>query len=55
MPKVLKQHDRYWGPIAIYGDYLPWNVHKAAGGEMSDDPRQWVDGVPDPHLRKPRF
>ena len=30
---VFKQHDRYWGDIAVFGDYLPWNVHRANGGE----------------------
>jgi predicted amidophosphoribosyltransferase len=35
---VFKNHERYWGDIAVYGDYLPWNVHKAAGGNRSNYP-----------------
>jgi pyrimidine operon attenuation protein/uracil phosphoribosyltransferase len=38
MPAVLKQHDRYWGQIAIYGDYKAYKVHKAQGGLSSDYP-----------------
>lgn len=26
------------GKIAVYGDYLPWNVHKSNGGTKSDYP-----------------
>jgi predicted amidophosphoribosyltransferase len=34
----LKEHERYWDGIAVFGDYLPWNVHKAQGGDRSDYP-----------------
>lgn len=36
MSRTLKKHDRYWNGIAIYGDYLPWNVHKANGGDRTN-------------------
>ncbi len=35
---VLKAHDRFWNDIAVYGDYLPWNVHKAMGGDRTNWP-----------------
>ncbi len=38
MGKVLKTHARCWNDIAVYGDYMPWNVHKAAGGDRSNFP-----------------
>ena len=28
-------HKRYWGKVAIYGDYRPWTAHKEAGGDWS--------------------
>lgn len=38
MPSSLKNHQRFWGPIAVYGDYLPWRVHKENGGDGSNYP-----------------
>jgi predicted amidophosphoribosyltransferase len=38
MTTVLKGHARYSAEIAVYGDYKPWNVHKADGGTRSDFP-----------------
>jgi hypothetical protein len=38
MAAVLKTHDRYWGNIAIYGDYKAWTVHAANGGDRSNYP-----------------
>ena len=35
---VLKDHGRYWGKIAVFGDYLPWSVHRANGGDRSTFP-----------------
>jgi predicted amidophosphoribosyltransferase len=35
---VFKQHARYWADIAVYGDYLPWGVHRQNGGDMSNYP-----------------
>lgn len=35
MAAVLKGHKRYWGKVAIYGDYKPWTAHKEAGGDWS--------------------
>jgi hypothetical protein len=35
---ALKGHNRYWGNVAYYCDYLPWNVHKASGGDRSNFP-----------------
>jgi predicted amidophosphoribosyltransferase len=35
---VFKKHDRNWGEIAIFGDYLAWGLHKAQGGDRSDFP-----------------
>jgi hypothetical protein len=32
---ILKQHERYWEKVAIYGDYKPWNAHKEGGGSTS--------------------
>jgi hypothetical protein len=28
---ILKKHQRYWDGIAVFGDYLQWNVHMAEG------------------------
>lgn len=39
MAPIFKKHDRYWGEIAVFGDYLPWNVHRAGGGDRSDYPQ----------------
>src|ERR1700730_4977550 len=36
MSAILKRHDRYWGNVAIYGDYKPWTAHQAAGGDWSN-------------------
>jgi hypothetical protein len=36
---VFKKHDRFWGEIAVFGDYLPWTVHRANGGDRSDYPQ----------------
>jgi hypothetical protein len=36
MTAVLKRHERYWGNVAIYGDYKPWTAHKEAGGDWSN-------------------
>lgn len=38
MSRTLSKHERYWGDIAVYGDYLPWNVHKGNGGDRSNFP-----------------
>ncbi len=39
MSPVLRNHARFWGDgIAVYGDYRPWGVHKAAGGDKSNYP-----------------
>lgn len=38
MGAILKKHDRYWGGIAVYGDYLPWSAHKEMGGDGSNYP-----------------
>jgi phosphoribosylpyrophosphate synthetase len=35
---VFKKHERYWDHIAVYGDYLPWNVHRQNGGDGSNYP-----------------
>jgi predicted amidophosphoribosyltransferase len=35
---ILKKHERYWGHVAIYGDYKPWTAHKAEGGDGSNYP-----------------
>jgi predicted amidophosphoribosyltransferase len=35
MVAILKGHKRYWGKVAIYGDYKPWTAHKEAGGDWS--------------------
>lgn len=38
MSKVFKKHDRYWSEIAVFGDYMPWGVHRANGGDRSNYP-----------------
>jgi predicted amidophosphoribosyltransferase len=38
MAPVLKGHERYWGKVAIYGDYKPWSIHKESGGDGSNYP-----------------
>lgn len=38
MSRIFKTHSRYWSEIAVYGDYLPWNVHKSNGGDRSNYP-----------------
>ena len=38
MAPVLKGHERFWGTIAVFGDYLPWNVHVANGGDRGNYP-----------------
>jgi hypothetical protein len=38
MAATLKGHQRYWGDVAVYGDYLPWGVHRAGGGGLSTYP-----------------
>ena len=35
---VFKTHERYWAGIAVFGDYLPWGVHRANGGDGSNYP-----------------
>ena len=40
MSRIFKSHDRYWNGIAVYGDYLPWGVHRAAGGDRSNYPER---------------
>jgi|SRR5579862_2275292 len=35
---ILKKHDRYWGQVAIYGDYKPYAAHLAQGGDYSNFP-----------------
>ena len=35
MVAILRGHKRYWGKVAIYGDYRPWTAHKEAGGDWS--------------------
>ncbi|HLH88069.1 MAG TPA: phosphoribosyltransferase [Xanthobacteraceae bacterium] len=36
---ILKKHDRFWREkVAVYGDYLPWNVHRANGGSRENYP-----------------
>lgn len=38
MGTALNAHGRYWNGIAVFGDYLPWGVHKANGGDSSSYP-----------------
>lgn len=38
MSRVFKTHDRYWSFIAVFGDYLPWGVHRSNGGDRSNYP-----------------
>lgn len=40
MSRIFKSHDRYWNGIAVYGDYLPWGVHRSAGGDKSNYPER---------------
>lgn len=35
---VVSNHQRFWNGIAIFGDYRPWNVHRAMGGDRSNYP-----------------
>jgi predicted amidophosphoribosyltransferase len=35
---ILKKQDRYWGRVAIYGDYKPYAAHLAQGGDYSNFP-----------------
>lgn len=35
---ILKKHERYWGKVAIYGDYKPYAAHVAQGGDYSNFP-----------------
>lgn len=35
---ILKKHERYWGQVAIYGDYKPYNAHLAQGGDYMNYP-----------------
>jgi hypothetical protein len=37
--RILKNHGQYWGNwLAIYGQYLPWGVHKQNGGTKENYP-----------------
>jgi predicted amidophosphoribosyltransferase len=38
MAVMLKGHGRYWGAVAVYGDYLPWKIHIQNGGDKSNYP-----------------
>lgn len=38
MSRIFRKHERYWSTIAVYGDYLPWGVHRSAGGDRSNYP-----------------
>jgi hypothetical protein len=31
MVAILKGHKRYWGKVAIYGDYKPWTALRLTG------------------------
>jgi hypothetical protein len=35
---IIINHQRFWNGIAIFGDYLPWGVHRAMGGDRSNYP-----------------
>jgi hypothetical protein len=35
---ILKKHDRYWGEVAIWGDYKPYGLHKNQGGDSTNYP-----------------
>jgi hypothetical protein len=38
MPSPLKDHTDFWGAVATFGDYKPYGVHKADGGEWTNYP-----------------
>jgi hypothetical protein len=39
LAKTLKNHTRYWdGWLAVFGDYMPWGVHKLGGGTRDNYP-----------------
>lgn len=38
MGQALKDGIRQWNNIAVFGDYLPWVVHKNNGGEKANYP-----------------
>jgi hypothetical protein len=39
VPKILRNHARYWGDwLAVFGDYKPWGVHRQGGGTRDDYP-----------------
>ncbi|MFT4119743.1 ComF family protein [Bradyrhizobium sp.] len=35
---IISNHQRFWNDIAIFGDYRPWGVHRAMGGDRSNYP-----------------
>jgi predicted amidophosphoribosyltransferase len=38
MPSLLRNHAKFWGSIATFGDYKPWTGHTADGGDSSNYP-----------------
>ena len=35
---ILNKHGRYWGKVAIWGDYKPYGLHKDQGGNSTNYP-----------------
>ena len=35
---ILESHDKFWGKVAIWGQYKPYSLHKEQGGDSSNYP-----------------